>query len=706
MAEKTVALPAFHARADVTENSYDEATNSIELVWSTGAKVRRYSWRDSTYYDEVLILKPNSVRLDRLNAGAPLLDTHGRWSLDDVIGSVMPGSAKIRDGRGVARVRLSSAPKDADRVQKIKDGTVRNVSVGYLIHRVEKSEPAEGGVAEWRVVDWEPIEISAVPVPADPGSQFRGQQQALPLDAPQSLCVFDETREEPTHDPAAAGTTESTTMTTKNTAANSERTEEAARTEPVAVTTAAPAAPAVDASAQARAINEAASTAAAAAVTAERERAEGIRAVAAPFGLRDIADEHIGKATTVEQFRAIAMDELAKRTGSDTRTDSTTRASAGGPADPEKRALAIENALMHRADPAGNKLTDDGRDFRGMSLIELGRDALEVAGTRTRGMPKLEIASRALSLGQYSVRSGGLMSTSDFSAILANVAHKTLRRAYEAAGQTFRPLVFQTTVPDFKEVSRTQLGEAPTLEKVNEHGEFKRGSMGEGAEKYRVETFGKIVGITRQVIVNDDLNAFTRIPRSFGVQAAQLESDLVWAEIIGNPVMGDGKTLFHADHSNLVTPAATIAVASVGKGREQMAKQTGLDNKTVLNLTAAHIVGPVALQTLMEQFLNQIWATKTADVVPATMKNLTPITEPRLDNGIPRFGIAGSATAWYLAANPAQVDVVELAYLEGTEGVYTESRVGFEVDGVEVKVRMDVGAKVIDHRGLQKNAGA
>jgi hypothetical protein len=67
---------------------------------------------------------------------------------------------------------------------------------------------------------------------------------------------------------------------------------------------------------------------------------------------------------------------------------------------------------------------------------------------------------------------------------------------------------------------------------------------------------------------------------------------------------------------------------------------------------------------------------------------------------------AGSATAWYLAASPAQIDIVELAYLEDQQGVYTETRVGFEVDGVEVKARLDVGAKTIDYRGLYRNTGA
>jgi len=88
---------------------------------------------------------------------------------------------------------------------------------------------------------------------------------------------------------------------------------------------------------------------------------------------------------------------------------------------------------------------------------------------------------------------------------------------YEAAPRTYQAIARRATVADFKSVQRLQLGEAPQLEKVNEAGEFKRGSIGEAKETYRVETYGKVVGITRQVLINDDLDAFTRVPSLFGM---------------------------------------------------------------------------------------------------------------------------------------------------------------------------------------------
>lgn len=367
------------------------------------------------------------------------------------------------------------------------------------------------------------------------------------------------------------------------------------------------------------------------------------------------------------------------------------------------RAAAIENAILHRIDPAHVALTPEAREYRGLSLTELAKEALSWSGVSAKGLSRMEVAGAALSAIRTS---GGFMASGDFASILANVASKTLRQSYEAARQTFRPLVRVVTVPDFKQVSRVQLGEAPQLEKVNEHGEFKRGSIGDAAEKYSIATYGKVVAITRQAIVNDDLSAFERLNRSFGVAAANLESDLVWAQILANANMADSVALFDAAHGNQAASPGAISTTTVGAGRLAMSSQKGLDGKTPLNLEPVYLIVPKALQTAAEQFRGQLYPATSSNVVPDSMRKLAIIAEPRLDNGITINGAtyAGSATAWYMSADPGQIDTIELAYLEGAEGVYTESRMGFDVDGMEVKARLDVGAKVIDWRGLYRNS--
>ncbi|WP_242221689.1 prohead protease/major capsid protein fusion protein [Shinella zoogloeoides] len=434
---------------------------------------------------------------------------------------------------------------------------------------------------------------------------------------------------------------------------------------------------------------------------AERKRASEIRKLAKEAGEVELGDEHIDEGRSVAEFRSALLEKLMKREAPATDNRSPARV---GEEHHEKRAVAMREALMHRADPS-HALTDGAREYRGFSLMDMAREALEVRGVKTRGMSREEIARDALA------QRSGYGSTSDFPIILGNVVNTTLRAGYEAAGQTFRPLVREATVSDFKAVNRAQLGEGPAFDKVNESGEFKRGTVAEGKESYKIATFGKVIAITRQVIINDDMNAFGRIPQLMGGAAAQLESDLVWAQILGNPTMGDNVALFHANHNNLPT-AAAFGVTALGVARAQMAKQTGLDGKTVLNIRPQFLIVPVALETKAEQELKSLFYADSSDkVATSSMRSLEIIAEARLDNGIKKGAatasdIAGSALSWYLAASPSQIDTVELAYLEGNRGVYIETRQGFDVDGLEVKARLDVGAKTMDHRGLLKNSGA
>jgi hypothetical protein len=185
----------------------------------------------------------------------------------------------------------------------------------------------------------------------------------------------------------------------------------------------------------------------------------------------------------------------------------------------------------------------------------------------------------------------------------------------------------------------------------------------------------------------------------YGTAIATLESDVVWGVVTANAAMADGVALFHATHKNLASSGAVPSVTAIGAARAAMAKQTGLDKKTVLNVRPAFLIVPATLELKAEQLVAQnLVPAQSGNVVPQSIRTLAPISEPRLD--------AASETAWYLAASPNQIDTIEYAYLEGQQGAYIETRIGFDVDGVEIKCRLDFGAKAIDWRGLYKNAGA
>lgn len=414
----------------------------------------------------------------------------------------------------------------------------------------------------------------------------------------------------------------------------------------------------------------------------ETERRTAVRSILAPFA--DRHPEVVQRAMddmTVTPEQASTM--MLKAMGENLQPVTVSLTHAEITRD-EKQTLreGVTDHLLHRAMPSRFKVTDNGKRFYGDSLIDIAKRCI---GGNLDGVPRHEIVSRALS-------------TSDFPSILANLANKSLRAAYELAPRTYLPISNVVSVPDFKTITRTQLSGTPALEEVPEYGEYKYGNMSDGKEQYAVKTYGKLLKFSRQAIINDDLGAFSRLLQQFASSAAQLESDLAWAQITSNPTMGDGIALFHANHANLESTGAVISIASLGSGRAKLRKQTGLEGM-LINLMPSYLLVPSALETIAQQYVanTNIVAAKQTDYNPFAA-TLQVIAEPRLD--------VNSATAWYLAAAPSSIDVLELAYLEGTNGVYTEEQYGFESDGYEIKARLDVGAKVIDWRGLVKNPGA
>ena len=668
-----VALPMQLRRAPILPATVNAEARSVDVVFTTGAAVRRRRWTGwdtSVPFDEILEVSDRAVDLTRLNAGAPALDSHSVWSSHSQVGVVERAWIEGKEGKATIRFPREGLDQAADRMfGLISDGIIRNVSVGYSIERVKVVEPAAKGEVEQRIVErWTPLEVSFVTVPADPRAQVRAADQAsYPVEIVDTRMQKEASMPESTT--TVAGDVPAFTETRQQPVAAQANPEPAAARMPEA-----PAAP--DSEAIATRARE-----------AERDRVSTIYDLTGRLNLeRSFAEDLVKRGVSVDESRRLILDQVAAKSD-ETRTFPHVSIPLGGRDERITRRDAVANALLHRYSPTLFPLEDAARQYRGMTLLELARESLGNAGVNTRGLSRDEVATRALH------------STSDFPEILSAVTNKTLRQAYDAYPRTFALFCRQVLATDFKSMHRVQLGEAPQLLEVGESGEFKRGTLGESKESYKVKTYGRVVAITRQVLINDDLDAFTRIPAMYGNSIAQLESDVVWGIITANPAMADGNALFHTTHKNLAATGAALDVASVGAARAAMALQTGLDKKTVLNIRPAFLIVPAALELKAEQLVAQnLVPADSAKVVPQSIRTLSPISEPRLD--------AASATSWYLAASPNQIDTIEYAYLEGQQGAYIETRNGFDVDGVEIKCRLDFGAKAIDWRGLYKNPGA
>lgn len=174
-ASKTVAIPPLDLRADVGAVNVDART--VELTFATSkADVLRYDWDTGKRFFERLSLDPKHVRMGRLESGtAPLLDSHSAYSIAHQIGVV--DAASLEAKRGVATVRFSKRSEVEPYYQDVRDKIIRNVSVGYRVFRFEDLNETREGYPVRLAVDWEPYEISMVPMGADAGARVRSSRE-------------------------------------------------------------------------------------------------------------------------------------------------------------------------------------------------------------------------------------------------------------------------------------------------------------------------------------------------------------------------------------------------------------------------------------------------------------------------------------------------------------------------------------------------
>lgn len=172
--KKTARIPKGYGLVEVRAASFNEDDRTVEIIWAAGAAVKRYSY-DEGYYIEKLSMDPAHIRLDRFKAGMSLLDTHESYSMSKRLGSVLPDSVRIEGGKAYATVKLSRKQQAEELYQDLRDGHSFPVSVGYRTYAYEKKEGGANSLPVLTAVDWEPLELSAVPVPADGGAHSRSE---------------------------------------------------------------------------------------------------------------------------------------------------------------------------------------------------------------------------------------------------------------------------------------------------------------------------------------------------------------------------------------------------------------------------------------------------------------------------------------------------------------------------------------------------
>jgi hypothetical protein len=652
-------------RAITAPATVDRAARTVEVVWSTGARARNFVPSLGGITEE-LDMSPNAVRMAQLGSGnAPVLNTHRSSDARDVLGRVI--AARLEGGRGHARLQFSGAADVEPLWQRIADGTLRAVSIGYRVHRYDQRPDPVSGEMIYRAVDWEPFEISIVPIPVDRDAQVRG---AAPQGAP-SFAI----------EPALADEDHSMTETTPETPAAPSAPPAASPPATTTVETPPAAAPDLEALRSE-------------AQRAERERIAGIdgaidaaRALVGTETAAHIRREAVERGWHPDQARRSLFDAMVKSAAPPA---IPARPETGpGHDSPSEILDAMAEALAARSMP-GYQPQGVGRhaEFMGWRPSDMIGELLRVRGERNVPRNPTLLAERAFH------------TTSDFPLLLSAAANKMLLAAYQPAAPSYRQIFLRRDFRDFKPHRHLRVGDFPTLMPLMENGEIQAGTMSESQEIVLLQTFARRIRVTRPMLVNDDLGAFTDFAAAIGRRVADFENATAYALL--NQANGDGPTLTNgpaavfgtaAARANKAAAGSALDITNLANGRAAILRQKTLDGLPISVGNAMKLLVGPSLELNARQLTVSVAANQTSNVnIYAGF--IQPLVEPLIPNN-----------RWYLFADPPTAPVYVYGYLNGAEGPQVTTGPVSGVDGVEVSVIFDFGVGAIDWRGAWFNPG-
>lgn len=699
----------------------------VPIVVATENPVQRYDEDRSEIVSEVLAMDGIILRAGR--SQIPIVDSHDDTTVRNVLGSVR--NLRVEGDELVGEAFFAHDDDSQDARQKLIDGHITDFSItampdaSMFVARGQTYTTSRGNVVEGPAVvvtNWTPHNASICSTGADERSSVRRSYQ-IPQERKRTV------DEALLGQLAALGLPEGMTDPNQILAwvvgkmgkpeAESEvmesMTGEDAPAEVVPVEN-------MENEPDPAASMEEIENAVSRALKADAARRKEIRALCEAHKIeRAYADSLCDDGVTL----TVARERILKRMATNPIGQTTENARVTVSEDDKFAAAARDGLLMRSAQSArinrklydGDKPAVGAEDFRNQSLNRLAEACLRRQGVAVERMSPKDIAMVAMghtpTINRLRIQrsEGAYHSTGSFSNLLMDAANKTLLAGYDEAPYTWSMWARQApSVADFKNINRIRFSESPDLEMVPENQPYPEGVMTDSKETYNVEKFGRIFSVTWETVVNDDLDAISRVPAMHGNAARRVQNKMVYGVLTSNPTMGDGNALFSASHTsgdNTSGGAGAPAVLTLNTAFTKMMTQKGLTAGVVLNIQPRYLIVPVAVAATAMQLVgsladpsaggNAAGNANTLNIYgPNGSRPLQVIAEPQLD--------ASSASVWYLAADANQIDTVELSFLQGEESPVLENEWDFDKDVYRYKIRQTFGVKAIDWRGLFRNS--
>jgi len=356
----------------------------------------------------------------------------------------------------------------------------------------------------------------------------------------------------------------------------------------------------------------------------------------------------------------------------------------------DKFRSALVDGVTQRAGVAVENPAEGSDQLRNYSLVELCRQFMDREGMNSKGN-NMEVVGRALS-------------SSDFPILCGNIAKKSMLDGFESKPESYESWCDTSgSVSDFKTHTKARASEFDDLEEVGEGEEYKYGDRIEQKEEYRVKKYGKLFTITRESIINDDLDALSDTPKNMGEAAKRLLGDLAYETLTSNPLMGDGQALFSGAHANLGT-ASNIDFASYDEAEYLMGVQKDIKGLKRLNIDPVYGVFPRKLKGTAEVFFQtERFADSSTD---ATRTNIHFDAVQRVyDSRLDDFAIDDNSNVypWFILGPKGKT--VKMFFLNGQKMPFMERQDMFKVDGATWKIRIEAVAKALMWQAMVKNDG-
>jgi len=677
--------------------TFDEKNRTIEAVMATEAPIMTVDFRLGEMVDEVLLMSGA-----RFPEQVPLLDAHDDSTIIKQLGS----TRNIRiDADKMIGLRNFAATPEADRaIALIKGGHLKDGSIRYRYQNpvyVDVGASATVGGKQFTATarplriatEWQLLEDSVCPIGADPAAKMRKdqepkqEQEPIPAQPAEKKGAF---RMNPKlkliliSRGLAQGSTDEEAAAFLSKLTSEEQT--ACRREAglIPETVKEPTIPQPNTEVIRKEAEEKA-----------LQYMTEVRSLCEKHGMADIADEQIRKRASISDVKDMILAHREKEMPP-IGVQITRVADAA-----DKFRAAMCDGMLLRAGVRVKDPAPGAVEVARLSFEAVARECLVVAGIAHSRMGKEEILKTAMGRGTRAIPNHN---TTDFPYILSTSANKAMLIGYQAQPMTYQRWCKITSLNDLKTNDRIRISDIAQLDQVLDSGELKRRSMSETREQYRAYTYGNILGITREVMINDDMGVFNSIFAAFGLAYARTVNYFPYALIAANGNLTDGGALFNSTavtttggHANLATSSAAPSSTTMSAARAAMRKQVDIKGGKLNIQPRILLVGPEQEENAL------IVITSTSLPVDGMSSGVTNVhrnsAEVVVDAEI-------TGKPWYLFADPMLAPVVEMGFLNGRQEPFLEERpVSSDILGTDFWCYGDFGGGVVDFRGAYKNAG-